>query len=226
LNEAVEQSGAALDPSELFAGAGFSQLCLASGGVPRDFLSLFVGLANRAASGGDSIGKIQVTEGAIANRHKKLEAMKRDTGDDDEFLERCLYVIKDYVYSSKRTNAFLIAKSDLETNPQGRQAIRELVDLRLVHLVERNTSKAPSDGRRYEAYILDLGLYENARPMQFRRVQPGATDDKSRKDTLRASPVLELAWLTGEGLKDSPVIGNRRSSPSAAPAKQLKMSFE
>jgi hypothetical protein len=42
LKNAVERSGAQLDVDDMFAGDGFAQLCLASGGVPRDFLSLFV----------------------------------------------------------------------------------------------------------------------------------------------------------------------------------------
>jgi hypothetical protein len=88
-----------------------------------------------------------------------------------------------------------VAKPELEEYPSERQAIRELVDLRLIHLVDSNTSSAPSDGRRYEAYILDVGLYENSRPRNFHQVEPGMQDAKSRKDELRASPRLDLGQL-------------------------------
>ncbi len=192
LRNAIERSGAQIDLEDLFGGDGFSQLCLASGGVPRDFLSLFVTLANRLGSTGETIGKVTVNEAAIATIGAKMESMKKDSGDDDAILEDYLNRIRKHVYHEKRTNAFLIAKDELEADPQVRQAVRELVDLRLIHLVDQNTSKAPSDGRRYEAYILDIGLYENSRPRNFEQVDPGSRDDKARKDSLRASPVVEV----------------------------------
>jgi hypothetical protein len=195
LDNAVEKSGAKGNVSDLFAGDGFSQLCLASGGVPRDFLSVFVTLAARPAEEGPQIGKVQVTEVAIANVRNKLESMRRDSGEEDAVLEEYLHRIKAFVYAEKRTNAFLVAKDDLDHDAQVRQAIRELVDLRLIHLVDNNTSRAPSDGRRYEAYILDIGLYDNPRPRSFAQIEPGQRDDKARKDALRAAPVLEAAKL-------------------------------
>jgi hypothetical protein len=195
LDNVVEKSRIQGNPEDLFAGDGFSQLCLASGGVPRDFLSLFVTLAKKRAAGGPSIGKMQVTEAAIANIGSKLESMHKDSGDEDAVLEEYLNRIKALVYDEKRTNAFLVAKEDLDRDPQARQAIRELVDLRLVHLVHDNTSKAPSDGRRYEAYLLDIGLYDNPRPRNFNQIEPGQRDEKARSDALRASPVLEVAKL-------------------------------
>ncbi|RKY72689.1 MAG: hypothetical protein DRP97_00300, partial [Candidatus Latescibacterota bacterium] len=99
------------------------------------------------------------------------------------------------VYDEKRTNAFLIPRDDLDGDAFGRQAIRELVDLRLIYLVDHNTSKAPSDGRRYEAYILDISLYDNSRPRNFSQVDPGQRDERARKDDLRAAPVFHLSKL-------------------------------
>lgn len=195
LKNACEKAGVTESVNELFAGDGFSQLCLASGGVPRDFLSLFITLAKNVATNGQGIGKVQVNEAAIANIGNKLESMHKDSGDEDVVLEGYLSRIKEHVYTEKRTNVFLVAKDDLERDPQFRQAIRELVDLRLAHLVDHNTSRAPSDGRRYEAYLLDIGLYDNPRPRNFTQIEPGQRDDKARKDSLRASPVLELTRL-------------------------------
>jgi energy-coupling factor transporter ATP-binding protein EcfA2 len=196
LGSAIGQSGAQLDVESLFGGEAFSQLCLASGGVPRDFLSLFVRLANSVvASRGEKIGKVDVNEEAIANINSKLEALNTDSAGEQQVLEKYLSAVRLFVYSKKRTNAFLVAKLELDQHPQERQAIKELVDLRLIHLVDSNISSAPSDGRRYEAYILDAGLYENSRPRNFTQVEPGARDSKSRKDQLRASPRLILSEL-------------------------------
>jgi len=204
LQTAIKESGASIKIDEMFAGDGFAQLCLASGGVPRDFLSLFVSLANAAVTSNSPIGKVQVNEFAIGNLGTKLESMRRDSGHEDTILEACLKRIKRHVYDNERTNAFLIAKDDLESDGQGRQAIRELVDLRLIHLVDHNTSKAPSDGRRYEAYILDISMYDNPRPRNFRQIEPGQRDEKARKDELRASPLFALEKLR-EPIPEMPV---------------------
>lgn len=222
LVNAIEVAGARVSVEELFAGEGFSQLCLASGGVPRDFLSLFVNLANRSSSSGQPIGKVQVTDAAISNIGSKMESMKRDSGDEDSILQDCLSHIKRYVYDEKRTNAFLVPKDDLEKDAAGRQAIRELVDLRLIHLVDHNTSKAPSDGRRYEAYILDIGLYDNSRPRNFNQIDPGQRDEKARKDEWRASPVLPLEKLR-EPLPKREVLVTEGTGRSSL---QLSLSFE
>ena len=194
LESANTRSDAKLKIDELFAGDGFSQLCLASGGVPRDFLSLFVRVANKVAvtSSLETIGKVLVNEEAIASVGSKMENLMVDSREESGILEAYLSIIRSIVYDEHRTNAFLVPKEDMETYQRARQALRELVDLRLIHLVEQNTSSAPSDGRRYEAYILDIGLYENARPRNFKQIELGVTDDKARKDELRAAPRLGL----------------------------------
>ncbi len=231
LENAREKSGVDGNINDLFAGDGFSQLCLASGGVPRDFLSLFITLAKNTANL-QGIGKVQVTDAAIANIGSKLESMHKDSGTEDVILEGYLSRIKEYVYDEKRTNVFLVAKDELDRDPQVRQAIRELVDLRLVHLVDNNTSRAPSDGRRYEAYLLDIGLYDNPRPRSFTQVEPGQRDDKARKDSLRASPVLELTKLH-EPLPRKPEQGEEYSGlrtkeprPEKPVQGELSLSFE
>jgi hypothetical protein len=195
LNTAIKEAKVDLQLEDFFSGEAFGQLCLASGGVPRDFLSLFVRLANAVVAKGRKIGKVEVNEEAIATVASKMDAFKVDSAGEREILEHHLNVIRRTIYNEHRTNAFLVAKDELEQHPQARQAIRELVDLRLIHLIDSNTSSAPSDGRRYEAYILDVGLYENSRPRNFTQVEPGSQDSRSRKDQLRASPRLDLSTL-------------------------------
>ncbi len=195
-DNACQTADVSIDIEDLFQGDGFQQLCLASGGVPRDFLTLLADLAHKVASGEiEKIGKRQVNEASINNRQNKMVNLKLDSAEDNETLEHHLNYIKDYIYGQKRTNVFLVAKQDLEEFPQERQAIKELLDLRFLHLIDSNTSKAPSDGRRYEAYMLDTGLYDNAQPRNFNQLEPGSTDERSRKDKLRASPQLDLQLL-------------------------------
>ena len=231
LDNAIQQSKSKVSVNEIFAGDGFAQLSLASGGVPRDFLSLFVTLANNTAKTNKPIGKVQVTDAAISNINSKVESMKKDSGSEDAILENYLFRIKRIVYDVKRTNAFLISKVDLGADNQIKQAIRELVDLRLVHLVDHNISKAPSDGRRYEAYILDIGLYDNPRPRNFSQIEPGQRDDRARKDELRASPVIDIGSLKGEVdlvTKDTSIRKAKKKKQILKPdrPKQLALSFE
>ena len=196
LEDAKDKSEANLDVDDLFSGGGFTQLCLASGGVPRDFLSLFVALGTRMTAGDITrIGKVDVTDAAIGGVKAKMESFHTDSDTDREQLEHYLRKIQDEVYSKKRTNAFLVAYPELQEFPHQAQALRELTDLRLIHLAETNTSAAPSDGRRYEAYILDVGLYENSRPRNFDQIEPGSADSRARKDTLRSAPRLKLEDL-------------------------------
>ncbi len=192
LNKAISSSKSNLSIDQLFAGDGFKQLCIASGGVPRDFLSIFVKTATKSLiSDGIQIGKIQVTEEAIANLSNKMEAIRRDSGGEDQLLEIFIFQLRDFVFTQKRSNCFLIQKEQLEIDPQIKQAVRELFDLRLIHILDKNIS-TPSDNKRYEAYLIDVGLYENARPMHFVPVEPGQTDAKSRKDEVRASPRINI----------------------------------
>lgn len=196
LSDAADAAGAQGELDSLFAGQGFTQLCLASGGVPRDFLGLSVRLGTSLRTGSiDGIGKVEVSEAAIQAARGKFDSLADDAGAEREILENYLRMIKEYVYATKRTNAFLVAKEDLAQHPHEAQALRELVDLRLLHLADRNTSSAPSDGRRYEAYMIDVGLYDNSRPRNFNQILPGAADERSRRDSLRASPRLSLRDL-------------------------------
>jgi len=200
LKRAVEDSESKISIEELFTANGFKQLCLASGGVPRDFLSLFVNLLNKLGKNeaNGKIDKVHVTEAAIASIQGKSNSLNVDSADDQLLLEEYLNKVKDLIYQTHRTNIFLASKDDLEQFKQARQAIRELVDLRFLHLVESNTSSAPSDGKFYEAYMIDIGLYDNSRPRNFNQIEPGIVDEKQRKDSIRACPKISLKQLESD----------------------------
>ncbi|MBT5376937.1 MAG: hypothetical protein HOL15_09000 [Nitrospinaceae bacterium] len=162
---------------------------MASGGVPRDFLSLFLKVIE-SMSEGAKVTKPHVTDAAIASIGQKMAGIGEDMEGDVNILEKHLHGIKKFVYSEERTNVFLVAKEDLEKFKEFRQALKELVDMRLLHIIDSNTSCAPSDGLRYEAYLLDVGLYENSRPRNFISIEPGSSDSKGRKDKMRGAPKL------------------------------------
>jgi hypothetical protein len=195
LNESIRKSYASLQLASIFSDNGFKQLCLASGGVPRDFLSLTVKLLSSYVSESRTVSKIDVTEVAISNFSNKLDAYAKDSAEEKQVLDLYLSYLKSFLLSDRKTNMFLVPTQEIEDYPQINQAIKELTDLRMIHLVEPITSSAPSDGKKYSAYMIDIGLYPNSKPRNFNQIEPGTSDDKSRKDQIRSAPKLNLFEL-------------------------------
>ena len=97
--------------------------------------------------------------------------------------------LKDFVFTKKRTNVFLIDNVYFDQNDNVKSIIKELVDLRFIHIIDNNTSAAPSDGRRYSAYLLDVSLYTNGRPREFKEIEP---DIKKNRDEIRSAPRIQV----------------------------------
>src|SRR5690606_570677 len=181
-----------IDYDKILTDNAFKFLCLASGGVPRDFFSLFISLGNKMLDNEKSISKPNVIDCSIDNLPNKMEAFKTDTAEEKEILEHYLQFIRDEIILGKKYNSFLVSNSEALKFPQINQAIKELVDLRLIHIVNSNTSSAPSDGLRYSAYMVDIGLFPNANPRDFKQILPDEKDDRGRDDKIRSAPKINL----------------------------------
>jgi len=132
LNHVNQKVGVDLNYDEIFTQNGFKFLCLASGGVPRDFFALFIDFGNKIVNGKPSVTKPMVIETSIENLPNKLEAFKTDSFEEKEILEHYLQFIRQEVIDNKRWNSFLISNSEVLKYPQINQALKELVDLRLL----------------------------------------------------------------------------------------------
>lgn len=192
-----ELANVKIEMNQLFTDNAFIQLCIASGGVPRDFLTLLVKVTSHySLSDGKRIGKLVVIEEAIQNISNKYNSLKTDSAEEKDILESFLNEIRKQIVISKKTNMFLISNNDLDLNPKIKQAIKELVDLRMIHLVEPNTSASSGEtGHRYSAYIVDTGLYPNNFQVGFSQRIPGYADKEGRKDEMRKSPKLNIEEL-------------------------------
>ncbi|AKP50836.1 hypothetical protein [Cyclobacterium amurskyense] len=194
-----------LNYDKLFTPNAFRFLCLSSGGVPRDFFASFLSIGNKIINGQQSITKPMVIETSIEDLPYKLEAFKTDSQEEKEILEHYLQYIQNIIITEKRWNSFLVSNTDITKYPQINQAIKELVDLRLLHLANSNTSCAPSDGIRYSSYLVDIGLFPNSNPRKFNQVEPGQKDEKGREDKLRSAPKINLEnfkdFIEGKKLK-------------------------
>ena len=193
LQHVNQKVGVEIDYKNVLTEKAFRFLCLASGGVPRDFFSLFILLGNKMINGDKSISKPNVIDCSIENLPNKLEAFKTDTADEKEILEHYLQYIRDEIIINKKNNSFLVSNAEILKHSQISQAIKELVDLRLIHLVNSNTSSAPSDGLRYSAYMVDIGLFPNANPRDFKQILPDEKDEKGRDDKIRSAPKLSIS---------------------------------
>ncbi len=192
LQNANTTSNAKVDLDSLISNNAFKYLCLASGGVVRDFLSLFLKVGEEINKGKTSISKPDVIEIAISNIQNKFDALETDSADEKEELERYLNYVKNFLVTEKRTNICLIGLQDIERFPNIKQSIKELVDLRLLHQVEPNISAKQSDGQRYSAYMIDVGLFPGPRPKNFHVIEPGNFEDDKKNDEVRSAPKLDL----------------------------------
>ncbi|PTX62888.1 hypothetical protein C8N46_102288 [Kordia periserrulae] len=185
LDTAINSSGAKFDIDSVFNEQSFNQLCIASGGVPRDFLVLFIKSCQLINENKMRITVPEVREIAIQNFINKKNALAKDSTDESNILELYINYLRDFVFKQRRTNVFLIENDSLNKNDKIKNVIRELVDLRFIHIIDNNTSAAPSDGKRYSAYLLDVSLYDNGRPRNFKEVEP---DIQTNRQGVRGAP--------------------------------------
>lgn len=192
IEKAIKSSNADFNLDSVFNEQSFNQLCIASGGVPRDFLVLFIKCCQLINDKKLRITVPDVREIAIQNFINKKNALAKDSTDDSNILESYINFLRDFVFKLKRTNVFLIENDSLNKNEKIKQVIRELVDLRFLHIIDNNTSAAPSDGKRYSAYLLDVSLYDNGRPRNFKEVEP---DIQTNRQGVRGAPRVTILKL-------------------------------
>jgi hypothetical protein len=194
LKQINEDSKANLKIEGLLSDNAFKYLCIASGGVVRDFLSLFIRVGEeikKESSSDIRVSKPEVIDIAISNITNKLDSLKTDSAEEKETLEHYLNYIKNYMINEVKTNIFLLGINDLTSQPQINQAIKELVDFRLIHQIEQNIS-TKHGGQRYAAYMIDVGFFPTSRNTKnFSVIEPGMSDQAGR-DAIRSSPKIEI----------------------------------
>lgn len=170
------------------------RLVLASGGVARDFLSIFrrsVDIARERQGGprGEKIGGEDVNMASGEYDSSKREEFKRDTSGDEDALNQEFERIRNFCLEEAETNCFI-----MDVNALGREVelIHELVDLKLLHLVRSRVTvgNAKYKGQIFQAYMLDLSQYTGARKRrEFRLVEFWKKD--ANEDLRRASLIYE-----------------------------------
>ncbi len=184
------------NPSEiLFNPEAFHSLVLASGGVPRDFLNIFVEAILSATSDGNDrwITPTYIWKGASRLSYRtKLNNLKDEGVSDASPLEKLYRDIISFSLKEKRKTAFLISQEQAQEFPEIHELIQQLMDFKLIHIIEPDTSAASGRKGRYEAYTLDFSLFMEPRLRNIEHVEFWKVDDDRRKVGLREAPDYDL----------------------------------
>jgi hypothetical protein len=162
LDQLVAESGLT-NHDQLLAAGGVDRLVLASGGVARDFLTIFrkaidVARERGMTYRGERINAEDVNVAAGEHDPSKRDELKRDTLQEREQLEHALKVIQAFCVHNN-ANCFLVERDRVpDSNELG-----ELVDLRFVHVVESRTTVRGLPGKLFTAYMLDISQYTGER---------------------------------------------------------------
>lgn len=158
-----------LSVTGLLNASAIERLIIASGGVTRDFIGIFAKSVNQARNRGvrhhrgPKIGAEDVNLATGEYGESKREEFKLDANEDRIALEESFQKLVDFCINKSKCNIFLIPLRRNE-NESEYGAIDQLIDLRLVHLVQsRVTLKTGAEGKIFQAYMLDTSEYVASR---------------------------------------------------------------
>jgi glutathione S-transferase len=172
------------------------ELILLSGGVPRDYLNIFVGGLERARrlKGRKRVTPTDLRKAAESLSHEtKFRDLRTDAGAEVPALERLFVDLVRFCLQEKRKTAFLVSKDDIGEYPDVHDLIQQLMDFKLIHLIDESTSAASGRPGRFEAYTLDFALFMEPRKRYIEIVRFWETDDQRRRVRLREAPDYPLA---------------------------------
>ena len=184
------------DASQRFlSDGGRLALTLASGGVPRDYLRIFVEAVSVARGSGNTkwLTPTAVYKGAGRVSYRtKLKHLREDSGLDATPLERIFQDLLTFCLREKRKTAFLIAQAEVTQHSDQHELIQQLMDFKLIHVIESDTSAASGRSGRYEAYTLDFALFMEPRLRGIEHVEFWRVDSQRRRSGVREAPVYGL----------------------------------
>jgi hypothetical protein len=209
----------ALPLSSVFSASALERLVLASGGVPRDFLTLCAASIQtaRQRTNAKTVGVQDVNNAAGIASQTKLQELEDDaaaTSGRSVELVNTLNVVRDFLLSRQEITFFRVDFRGKEVHPIEYRVLQSLADLRMLHLINNSLSDPHHAGQRYEVYLLDLSQYSGARLKQGLHVldferghivlkrtrsnEPPRAGDTVLKllSLLRRAPIFALAELT------------------------------
>lgn len=209
--------------SRVFNRAALDRLVLASGAVPRDYMVLAVSALGRARRRPNSrlAGVQDVNQAAGDAASSKIQELEEDMAANSGVAEQTLQslaTIRNFCLTEESFTYFLVGYRDKEQQPKLYSLLTDLMDVRLIHLVDSGVSDSHQAGLRFEAYMLDLSQFSGSRLKQkitvldfedghFVSKQTRSSEAVQRGGTslqlialLRRAPEFELSRLQTEVL--------------------------
>jgi len=173
-------------------------LTIASGGVPRDFLNIFVEalrLAREHEAGGRWITPRDIYKGAARHSYRtKISNLRTEAGPEGSSqLELLFQDLLTFCLHEKGKTAFLISQAEAGAFSYEHELLQQLMDFKLIHAVEADTSAASGREGRFEAYTLDAASFMHPRRRNIEIVEFWKFDDQRRPLGLRESPTYPLS---------------------------------
>lgn len=213
----VEESNAT-PYSRILSAAAVDRLVLASGGVPRDFLTLCAGSMQtaRQRTNARTVGVQDVNNAAGIAAQTKLQELEDDAAAAEgrsKTLVAALNCVRDFLLTEQQITFLRIDFRDKETRSDEYRVLQALADLRMLHLINASLSDPHHAGHRSEVYLLDLSQYSGSRLKQkltvldfehghmvlkrTRSADPAKVGDTVLKlvALLRRGPIFELKML-------------------------------
>ncbi|MFM0244279.1 ATP-binding protein [Paraburkholderia sediminicola] len=215
----VDECGA-LPLSHVLSSSALERLVLASGGVPRDFLTLCASSIQtaRQRTNASAVGVQDVNNAAGIAGQTKLQELEDDAAavaGRSAVLIDALNKIRSFLLTDKQITFFRVDFRDKEMHGTEYRVLQALADLRMLHLINASLSDPNQAGQRSEVYLLDLSQYSGSRLKQRLRVLDFEHGHMVLKRTRSSEPpklgdsVLRLVALLRQGpLFPLPDLGN------------------
>jgi hypothetical protein len=188
-----------VDLDKILTSGAKDRLVLVSGGVARDFLSLFRKSIEEAreriiagkAARGFRVTAEDVNKASGQYYDDKLQELDKDiTQDEKELLMADIAALREFCLSKARSNCILVEKDRVKAN---NFTIGELVDLKILHPIRSGLTVSKRQGKRFDAYMLDFSFYTGERTKKDIDLidfwKPNVSEDILRKASFIYQPV-------------------------------------
>lgn len=195
LNSMAKDVGLENAKEILFNQNAFEKLVIASGGVPRDFLTIFVNSIDNAIAAGrtDHLTPTNIWKaGSSFSYRSKLKALRNDVNTESSNLESVFRDIMRFCIQEKKRTCFLISQNEAQENSNYHEIVLQLMDFKLIHVIEPDTSAASGRKGRFEAYTLDFSLFMEPRKRGIEIIEFWNFDEGGRRIGVRESPTYHL----------------------------------
>lgn len=173
--------------NEFLANQAMREILIASAGIPRDFLSIFISAYNHFMSRKVVSHKHMVVQDIRTATVNWYEFDKKKAVEASPSAKLMLDKIIEEILILKRRCHFLIPEK-YETN----KTLNELIDLRVIHLRKRGIAHKEHPGVSYNVYYLDYACYTSSN-LYHNRINTNLLNEIETTDDFRAIRRISLA---------------------------------